>query len=92
MAELVAPSGEIVEVSYPRWYAECVFPSYEVEVDTGVIHMGGEPYPGPYEVIPSEETQTLQTRWKDMAQDIVIAPIPANYGKITRVGVNIIVS
>jgi len=92
MPVLVAPRGETVEVSYPKWLVECYSPSYVVEVDTGVIHMGGEPYPGPYEVIPSEETQTLQTRLKGMAQDIVVAPIPPNYGKITRVGVNIIVS
>lgn len=91
MAELVAPSGEIVEVSYPRWYAECVFPSYEVEVDTGVIHLGRQ-YKGPYTVTPTENAQTLQTMGLDMTQNLVVAPIPNNYGLISWDGSAITVS
>ena len=44
------------------------------------------PYGGPYTVIPTEETQTLPTRGKDMQYDVTVAPIPTNYGKITRIG------
>ena len=75
MAELVAPSGEVVEVSYPKWYAECVFPSYEVEVDTGVIHMGGEPYQGEYVSTPSWETQTYETLGRTMRNNFTVNSI-----------------
>lgn len=91
MAELVAPSGEIVEVSYPRWYAECYSPSYAIEVETGIVEMG-ELYDGPYSVTPSEEAQTLSTTGLNMEQDIVIAPIPNNYGLVTRAGANLTIT
>lgn len=34
------------------------------------------PYAGDYEVTPSGETQTLETKGKLLAQDIIIHPIP----------------
>lgn len=44
---------------------------------------GGMPdYTGPYEVVPGEEAQTLPTRGKGMTADVVVARIPANYGRI----------
>lgn len=44
---------------------------------------GGVPYRGEYEVTPSSETQTLQTANRLLASNIVINPIPSNYGLIT---------
>ena len=42
-----------------------------------------DPYEGEYEVIPSMETQILQTEGKRMLHDVVVDPIPSNYGLIT---------
>ena len=41
-----------------------------------------EDYPGPYEVTPGEEAQTLAVRDLVTTQDIVIAAIPSNYGRV----------
>ena len=56
---------------------------------------GGAPpegYAGPYEVTPSENTQTLQTTDRLLTQNITVAPIPSNYGRITWDGTKITVS
>ena len=45
--------------------------------------VGSDPYSGPYEVTPSEETQTLETSLKTAMRDIIINPIPTNYGRVT---------
>lgn len=49
-------------------------------------------YSGQTEVTPSEETQTLQTANRTVLQNIVINPIPSNYGKITWNGSTLTVS
>ena len=48
-----------------------------------VSHETHETYQGPYAVTPSEESQTLSTADLIMGEDVVIDPIPANYGRIT---------
>lgn len=40
-------------------------------------------YHGAYEVTPTEETQTLETRGKCMTDNVIVNPIPNNYGLIT---------
>ena len=40
-------------------------------------------YEGPYEVTPTQDTQILSTAMKMAVEDIVINPIPSNYGLIT---------
>lgn len=40
-------------------------------------------YHGATEVTPSEETQVLLTSGKLLSSDIVVYPIPSNYGLIT---------
>ena len=40
-------------------------------------------YGGAYEVTPSEEAQTLCTAGRTLSEDILIQPIPSNYGRIT---------
>ena len=40
-------------------------------------------YAGPYEVTPTQETQVLQTDRLRMTSDVVVNPIPSNYGLIT---------
>lgn len=43
-------------------------------------------YEGPYELVPAETSQTIGTTGMSMAQNIVIAPIPSNYGRIEQRG------
>ena len=49
-------------------------------------------YMGSYEVTPSTEEQTLSTTDKVLTRDVVIKPIPNNYGLITWDGTKITVS
>ena len=49
-------------------------------------------YEGSYEVTPSQSTQTLSTNGKRMTADVVVNPIPNNYGLITWDGSVITVS
>lgn len=57
-----------------------------------VVYQGGEAYEGNYEITPSEELQTLPTANRQLARDIVVAPIPKNYGQITYSGGGIIIT
>ena len=63
---------------------------------TGVITVGGAhdwpEYSGSYEITPGEETQTLATAETVVTDNIIIKPIPANYGLITWDGSVITVS
>ena len=47
------------------------------------IFIPTDPYPGPYEVTPSETTQVLHTASLSMASDVIIDPIPTNYGRLS---------
>ena len=49
-------------------------------------------YDGQTEVTPSEDTQVLQTADRTVLQNIIINPIPSNYGKITWNGSTLTVS
>lgn len=40
-------------------------------------------YDGEYEFTPTQSTQTVQISGKAASQDIIINPIPSNYGLIT---------
>ena len=42
-----------------------------------------DPYEGPYEVTPTQETQILATEMLLATEDIIVNPIPSNYGLIT---------
>lgn len=57
------------------------------------IHGGAYPaYEGPTQITPSQETQTLQTAQTSVLSNIVINPIPDNYGLITWNGSALTVS
>lgn len=63
-------------------------PAPEIRIrigDVQVIHYD-DPYDGPYEVTPTRQTQILQTDGKTMTADVVVNPIPQNYGLITYNG------
>lgn len=49
-------------------------------------------YTGEYEVTPTQQTQTLLTEGLKMTANVVVNPIPSNYGKITYNGSVITVS
>ena len=51
-----------------------------------------ETYEGPYEFTPTQETQTVQAADMVLLEDIIIHPIPQNYGLITYNGAFITVS
>lgn len=54
----------------------------EFGVITTVSEYDLPPYTGQTVITPSENTQTLMTTDKVVTKNIVINPIPANYGKI----------
>ena len=65
----------------------------EMLFDTKIVVMGsGGTYPGPYTVTPTRSTQTLNTHGLTMAADVVVNPIPPNYGLITWDGAKLTVS
>ena len=55
-------------------------------------YSGGEQYDGSYSVTPSTQAVTLNTRGKVLSADVVVAPIPSNYGLITWNGAFLTVS
>lgn len=50
------------------------------------------PYTGEYEFTPTDEAQTIPIFGKTATRDIVINPIPSNYGKISWNGSTLTVS
>lgn len=80
-------STAILEVSYE---------TADVEVTTGISvardYVERPAYEGSYEVTPSEETQILSTNHFRMTDDIVINPIPSDWGHITYNGAVLTVS
>ncbi len=56
----------------------------ETKVLDGDISMSASPlYTGSYEFTPSSETQTILIKGLTAKQDIIINPVPSNYGLIT---------
>lgn len=67
----------------------------EVTIDSALAYIKEEvadPFEGDYEYTPSEETQTIQISGKTAEQNIIINPIPNNYGLITWNGSTLTVS
>lgn len=53
---------------------------------------GGEKYKGPTVVTPSREEQVLETKGFLLGDNIIVEPIPKNYGLISWNGVTLTVS
>lgn len=49
-------------------------------------------FPGPYTFTATDQEQTIPTQGYYMAEDIIINPVPSNYGLITWDGTTITVS
>lgn len=72
---------------------DVVFTNHTIEGDVVGNAMRSVPdYHGSYEVTPTQSTQTLSVAGKRMAQDLVVNPIPSNYGLITWDGSTLTVS
>ena len=56
------------------------------------VEMSVSDYEGPYLFTPSMEAQRIDIGHKTAAQDIIISPIPSNYGLITWNGATLTVS
>lgn len=54
--------------------------------------VGVDPYQGEYRITPNRQTQTLNTSGKYLQNNVVVEPIPSNYGLITYNGSIITVS
>ena len=71
-------------------------PSASVRVSTGkeIVKefVERDPYTGDYEITPTSEEQSLHTNGLRMTGDIIVNPIPSNYGLITWDGSNLTVS
>lgn len=72
---------------------DVVFTNHTIEGDVHGEAMRSVPdYHGSYEITPTQNTQTLSVANKRMAQDLVVNPIPSNYGLITWDGSTLTVS
>lgn len=56
------------------------------------ITIGADPYEGEYVVTPTRERQVLETKHLAMTENVVIEPIPQNYGLITYNGFELTIS
>lgn len=51
-----------------------------------------DPYIGNYRITPTDVQQTLLTKGKGMVENVVIEPIPNNYGLVTYNGFELTIS
>ena len=56
---------------------------YELSGEITSSAVSANTYKGSYEFTPTETTQTIEIANKRAAVDIIINPIPSNYGRIT---------
>lgn len=85
--EVAESNGSIVVVSEKE--------SVDVELKDCVVQpveSEKEHYIGPYSVTPSARTQLLQTSGKVLTSNIVVEPIPQNYGLISWNGSTLSIS
>lgn len=67
-------------------------PVVNVSIGSDIATVQPNPYTGATTITPTTETQTLQTANKSVLTDIVIEPIPNNYGLITWDGSRLTIS
>lgn len=56
------------------------------EVDTKIVVSNIPDYVGEYDITPSPETQVLEMADMKATRNVIVAPIPNNYGLITYNG------
>lgn len=57
-----------------------------LSIGADIYSVETQPYEGEYVVTPSEETQILPTARKRLEQNVIVEPIPSNYGRISYSG------
>lgn len=91
-----------------RWYEFEIFitdvepKSYDIDIegadeldftiDSELGYITTAPYDGPYVIIPTPEDQILNTKDKNLVNDVTVKAIPSCYGLITQNGSVLIVS
>lgn len=65
--------------------------SYQIGVTTGILPIT-DIYGGAYEITPTNASQTLETAHLMMRENVVVNPIPSNYGLIAWNGAVLTVS
>ena len=85
------PSGEAVNVQLESTGVLQAAISAEQNL-TGVLSIAGATYTGDVDFTPQENKQVVYCAGRVMSQNIVIEPIPSNYGKIAWDGVSLHVS
>lgn len=82
--------------TYTAATLDVVYTAAEMEVSTGIAvardYVERPAYEGSYELTSSSEAQVIPTKNLRMTDDLVINPIPQNYGLITWDGSIITVS
>ena len=93
MNDVVVIEGEVSLVECLDGDCDLLMP---FDGEDGVIYevstQQHDTYQGPYEWTPSAEAQTIQIADMIAAEDIVINPIPSNYGLISWSGSTLTVS
>lgn len=65
---------------------------HPAKVEVAVIEWTGDTYEGPYTVTPGAEAQHFSTTGKRFTEDLIVNPVPSNYGLITWDGSALTVS
>lgn len=65
---------------------------HPVKVEVAQIVYPYKPYDGSYEITPTQYEQTIDTTSRLLLDDLVIKPIPQNYGLITWNGAFLTIS
>ena len=81
-----------IEESPPVEFGIAVQEEIEIEAEPVVYVNIHDPYLGPYEFTPSAAAQTIEIEGLMAEENIVINPIPSNYGLITWNGATLTVS
>lgn len=91
MNDTIVIGGEISLTSVMDGDGDLFLPC-DGEEGTIIQYDSHSEYTGAYEVTPSSETQVLPTANRIAHQNIVVNPIPSNYGLITWNGSTLTVS
>lgn len=83
--------SEIIPIIVPMT-VEATETTIPMGFDVAVNVWDADPYDGAYEWTPNTETQIIQIRHKMARDNIVINPIPSNYGRIDWNGAVLTVS
>lgn len=62
------------------------------KIEVAHVYFPSESYAGPYEFTPSDAAQTVIIAGMVAERNIVISPIPSNYGRIAWDGITLTIS